>query len=559
MVTSGYGESVASAGPGNATSWGRPHGSDLRSLLVLSVKMFSDRDEEHILAQAMTSVASLGSCVAEAGYLVRDKSLVPVSSGQRPNPALDDAVQALGGEDGAVTTGNGAWLWAFALRRTGALGGYLVVRAPSEPSRDEIFLLNALAQQTAAAMSNASLRRLYEDRAAGNAQLLQTVFDLERRCQVHEVLIRAITTDGEQGIADALSELTGRPVAVEDRFGNLRAWAGPGRPDPYPKPEAERREEELRRAVRQGGWIRHKDRMLVLVQPREEILGVLALIDPENTVDAHEMFALEHGAMMLALEFTHQHKLAVVELRLRRELVDDLITGTDDASAYARSEAVSHDLRGPHHVVVLRWPGRSDDKLIRAVEHTAVGLQLKILVARVSKLVVVLVRGRPDVQALYRAIGRELGTTTGAMGVGGRCDSPAAFPRSYFEAVTALEIRLMSRSPEGASSYDELGVFRILHTGEDGTEIERFVHDWLGALIDYDSRRNADLVPTLSHYLECGGNYDQAAAALLIHRSTLRYRLQRIREITGFDLADVDQRLNLHLATRAQKVLEGTP
>jgi DNA-binding PucR family transcriptional regulator len=200
-----------------------------------------------------------------------------------------------------------------------------------------------------------------------------------------------------------------------------------------------------------------------------------------------------------------------------------------------------------------------DDKVIRAVEHTAVGLQLKILVARGSKLVVVLVRGRPDVQALHRAIGRELGTTTGAMGVGGHCDSPADFPRSYFEAVRALEIRLLSRSPDGASSYDELGVFRILHTGEDGTEIERFVRDWLGALIDYDFRRNADLVPTLSNYLECGGNYDETAAALLIHRSTLRYRLQRIREITGFDLADVDQRLNLHLATRALKVLEGTP
>ena len=48
---------------------------------------------------------------------------------------------------------------------------------------------------------------------------------------------------------------------------------------------------------------------------------------------------------------------------------------------------------------------------------------------------------------------------------------------------------------------------------------------------------------TLAQYLDCGGNYDQAAAALVIHRSTLRYRLRRIRELTNLDLADVDGRI----------------
>jgi hypothetical protein len=52
-------------------------------------------------------------------------------------------------------------------------------------------------------------------------------------------------------------------------------------------------------------------------------------------------------------------------------------------------------------------------------------------------------------------------------------------------------------------------------------------------------------------YLECGGNYDATAASLSMHRSTLKYRLQRIREISGYDLSDADSRFNLQLATRA--------
>ncbi|WP_330479835.1 helix-turn-helix domain-containing protein [Streptomyces platensis] len=68
---------------------------------------------------------------------------------------------------------------------------------------------------------------------------------------------------------------------------------------------------------------------------------------------------------------------------------------------------------------------------------------------------------------------------------------------------------------------------------------------------------HSDLVQTLSQYFECGGNYDATAAALAIHRSTLRYRLQRIREVSGSDLGDIDSRLNLHVATRVWKVLGG--
>jgi DNA-binding PucR family transcriptional regulator len=79
--------------------------------------------------------------------------------------------------------------------------------------------------------------------------------------------------------------------------------------------------------------------------------------------------------------------------------------------------------------------------------------------------------------------------------------------------------------------------------------------EWLGALLDYDGNHHSNLVRTLSEYLDCGGNYERTAQVLVIHRSTLRYRLQRIREITGLSLQDPDSRLNLHVATRALKVL----
>lgn len=142
-----------------------------------------------------------------------------------------------------------------------------------------------------------------------------------------------------------------------------------------------------------------------------------------------------------------------------------------------------------------------------------------------------------------------------SVGVGGRCGSPGDFPRSVREAFVALGVRQASRQPAGVTTYEGLGIYRILAGGEHNAEVEGFVREWLGALLDYDAAHGAELVKTLSTYLECGGNYDETADGLAIHRSTLRYRLQRIREVSGLDLGDVDSRFNLHAATRARRVL----
>ena len=85
--------------------------------------------------------------------------------------------------------------------------------------------------------------------------------------------------------------------------------------------------------------------------------------------------------------------------------------------------------------------------------------------------------------------------------------------------------------------------------------MEGFERRWLGRLLDYDAAKGTKLVETVAAYVECGGNYDATAGALYVHRSTLRYRLQRLREISGLDLSDPDTRFNLQLATRAWTTL----
>jgi sugar diacid utilization regulator len=557
------------AGTGDVDGWARAQLSNLYGVFVLSMKMFGGRDPAKILALAATAVPSLGPCTVVATYLMAAGRLERQPSDRPADPALDLSVSRLDDRGSGVELPSETWRWAFLLREQSDLAGCLVVTAESAPTADGMFMLKVLCQQTSAALANAALhrrgdeyvndlRRSNDERAEVNARLTDTVDILRHQQRVHEVLTRVSAHgDGEQGIAQALHELTALSVAIEDKFGNLRAWAGPGPPDPYPKLPARRREDLLRRAARRTYPLRERDRLVSLIKPHHEVLGVVALIDPEKTAGDQEIFTLEYGTTVLALELAHQRNLAEVELRLHRELVDDLVVGTDNESAYARAAALGHDLRGTHHVLVAQWNGaQADSALSDALSHALVELEWKALCSRRSGAAVVLVQGSPDGEALFRSVANALGADTGVVAIGGSCDTPDELPQSFNEAMRALRIRQTSGAPSGVASFDQLGLYRILDTGENRAEVTSFVLEWLGRLIDYDNARNADMVRTLSCFLECGGNYDRTATALMIHRSTLRYRLGRIREITGLDLGDVETRLNVHVATRAWQVLK---
>jgi sugar diacid utilization regulator len=543
-------------------------------MFALAVTMFDRTEEPEILRLAVSSVGALGPYHAEGPYLMDEAGMHSSEGDDRILPELIE----LDGADGVVEVPGAEWSWAFPMRAVSGHTGYLVITADHEPSIDHRFLLTTLAQLTGAALVSAGLHRrertstmeladLNARLESTNEQLAGAVTDLQQRQRIHEVLTRAAAYGGgAAGIASAVHDLTALAVAVEDRFGNLLAWAGPGRPRTYPRPQPRNRAELLTRVRRSGRAMRYRDRIVAVAQPRDEVLGVLSMIDPGQQAGERDVFALEHGAVVLAMELAHERALAEAELRLRRDLVDDLLNGADNESAWARAAAVGHDLHQPHQVVVARWdgPAREEEKVAALSRAAARVLGSGALTTRRRGAVVLVVPrpdevgGRPPWTELHRAVASLLRSPNGSIGVGRPCDEPAELPRSYSEAMRALKVRMASARAGGATTFDELGIYRLLAAGAGDGEVLAFVREWLGPLIDYDAANRSELVATLWHYYECGGNYDATARALTVHRSTLRYRLRRIRDLTGHDLGAVDSRLNLHVASRAWQILGGS-
>lgn len=524
--------------------------SNLRGLLLFSVLMTECDSEKQIADLATSSIPSLGTARLR-GLYIEDGGWQGLD-GPRTEPALRELeaqLRSLDGIGGPVRIPGDEWAWGYALG--GGSGSYLVVGAEAEPSTENRFLLQVLAQQTGVALANA---RLHAQERATAKQLEETLRALQRSVDIHQRLTQvAVRGEGQEGLAHAIHGLTGYSVAIEDRYGNLRAWAGPDRPEPYPKEPAPKREQLLRRLIHNARPTRDGGRLVALARPRGDLLGVIALIDPRGACGEHELVALEHGATILAMELARLRSLAEADLRRRRDLVESLLDGTDDETVQSRAQGLGYDLGRSHRVVIAEGGGRTrdDDVFFHAVRRAAYDLSVGTLMVARNGAVLVLASNEVPWEELRQAILRELGGGRCRLGVGGLCERPADFARSHREAELALRMDHAFSRADRATSFDDLGVYRLLCEVQDLDAVERFVRERLGVLLDYDSRKNSDLVRTLTLFLENGGNYIATAEALHVHPSTLKYRLQRIRDISRYDLNDPETRFSLELSTRA--------
>ena len=106
-------------------------------------------------------------------------------------------------------------------------------------------------------------------------------------------------------------------------------------------------------------------------------------------------------------------------------------------------------------------------------------------------------------------------------------------------------------------AFEETGAYRLLlpAMSEDPAELQRFFAETVQPLVTYDEQYETDLVQTLETFLDADANVAGTAQRLYTHRHTIRYRLERVRDLTGLDVSSTDGREKLGLGLKAMRVL----
>jgi purine catabolism regulator len=418
---------------------------------------------------------------------------------------------------------------------------------------------------------------------------------LQRSIAVQERLQRIVLSErGLDAIAAALATLIGGTTVVFDGRGEpqaLHAFRRELPEDALSAIGAELRE-RARRTEARGFVPSHPElapRALALPVAGAETTGLpqawLVAVKDSGGLSEFDRVVLHQAVTVVALELLRRHVAASTERRLAGDVLSELVSGTVAGPDLAR-RLEPFGLGGRVTALVLAPPPRTAGKgggpeaceaaLASALRDEAVSG----LVATAGSHVCALLPGYLD-DELFELSQRVLDRVVGKMGLppaagAGRAVAAGDARRAYHEARCALEARTLGR-PVGAeangqgangngsgggaaekptiATYRDLGSFQLLLSLQDSDALRLFCESLLGPIETGEGHYGGELMRSLEAFIECNGQWEAAARRLYCHRHTLRYRIRKIEELTGRDLASARDRIEFWLALRGRELV----
>lgn len=367
---------------------------------------------------------------------------------------------------------------------------------------------------------------------------------------------RALEGVGLQGLLDLLVERTGHPVGYYSLTGELRMLRGRGSARvalQTLRPTAPGAMQHLGQSV----WV-------TAIGASADRLGFLAIAG--SALDDWDQIATQQTGTALALELAKEQAVMAAEERLRGDFVQAVLVGPpgDSEALLRRGQELGYDLRLPHAALLCAATPANESTAARiamllGTSLAALGIAAPTMRREDGVLCYLPVqpqgpRARELAERLRARMANDMPGVVLALGK--EADSVAAWPRSLREAEQALFLGQQLFDTARVLDFSDLGVYRLLVLLRESPELWDFYRSTLAALVDYDTRQKNELLKTLEAFFACLGNLARTADTLHVHRNTLLYRLQRIREISGLDLDDAEDRLALWLALKAHRVLQ---
>lgn len=143
----------------------------------------------------------------------------------------------------------------------------------------------------------------------------------------------------------------------------------------------------------------------------------------------------------------------------------------------------------------------------------------------------------------------------GTVGLSSFYGEPGELGRAVQEAELVLDVLTVSGEPiaEDINQGTYRLLFRVLASHPE--EVRSFYEDTVAPVVRYDDQYRTDLVGTLEAYLAANCHMSATAAAIHAHRHTVAYRLERVRDLTGLDPMQSEDRERLGLGLKAYRII----
>ncbi|MED1795752.1 helix-turn-helix domain-containing protein [Brevibacillus nitrificans] len=436
-------------------------------------------------------------------------------------------------------------------------------------TRQDSELLYLIASHVSVLIENA---RLYQNELESKTRL-ETFMEHQK-----ELVKQTLTGEGFTEITGLLAQMIQRTVMLFDRFIRqiVSSTVGMTEEDVQEIDQfVAGKKKEIGASSSLEQWLplpNGRDIYLLSIRGGGDLLGVLGIVIDRHEVDAVLNMTLKHAINVYATQFIKQKLVLDAKEQVKDsflyQLFDEDIQNKEQVIQYANLFKL--DVYEPHKIALFTIAfdenrSKESDLLNREAKKTMMWEYIRedlsqyhsgIVVTRKEGLFVLLVpdykskEGNQYWERLHRRLNKIISRYEVAsriyMGISTSTNKMEDFSVCYKQALQALKIVQGRLQSKGLIDFESLGSYIVLSNLQDPTVAELFIDNYLGALLKYS--KGKDLFDTLRVYLTSNGNLKDTSEQLFIHRSSLKYRLDRIHELLKLDIEDAEERFNLMLA-----------
>ncbi|MBC7088282.1 MAG: PucR family transcriptional regulator ligand-binding domain-containing protein [Tissierellales bacterium] len=324
------------------------------------------------------------------------------------------------------------------------------------------------------------------------------------------------------------------------------------------------------------------DRMAIPIILRDEIQGYIVSWSIDTPLGGFDLSIMESASTIISLFLLQESNVKEVEIKYRSEFFEDLISADSKRKGKALDRAHFFNLvPNDYYIVevmsfkfrnfenyddnfVFDYLKNHSNQVVSTIEKIMDKYKLNGIVSTKLNGIQILIEFNNTNnykrilnefnQEMYNAINQRLDNVDIRIGIGRLYKGLENANKSFSDALRTIRTgkELTNRT---IITYEELGVFKILCQDSLVDELEDFYQTTLKPLVEYDEKKSTELVKTLQCYFDHNGNLTKMSEALFTHYNTILYRINRIQEITGLNLNDPNDRLNLEIALKIKQML----
>lgn len=317
-----------------------------------------------------------------------------------------------------------------------------------------------------------------------------------------------------------------------------------------------------------------------------EILGYIVVWQTVRELTEFDYIALEQATTIIALELIKEKEIEDVKLKIRQDFFDDLLTGKITSSETIQTLCGLHGLNPnyKYHCIVINIESNELDKYedmiarkykmestlkkcVQIIYENSGNANGEITCFHRNNRAIILLgqnETKPsmtineakqyalDIQEILTS---NIDNTNFLMGIGRQYSSIHSLHKSFSEANEAVRLMQKFEDRDGIAHFEDHSVYHFLDSNIKELVLEDFFVKCLGKLYEHDSLHGTSYIVTLENFFINNQNISETAKAMFLHRNTLIYRIEKIKEILNSDLKSSEELLRIQLSLKIFRLL----